>query len=851
MAFLNFLRVAASLAIAATAVQAQQAVPLRGILVDPSGAPVVGVSLELSSSDGQVRAQATSAANGEFSLGSIIPGSYVVSVPAANGLAAQTRSLEIKNNISALRLVLVPETVTQTVNVDAGRPLSTEASANHDSVAVQSSALDHLPVFDQNIVGALTPFLDPAATSSSGTSIIVDGMEMVNGVNVSPSAIAEVRINSDPYSAEFASPGRGRLEITTKPGSPQYHGTFNFIARDAVFNATNYFAPVRPPEQRRIYEGHFTGPVGHGGHSTILLTGTRQEDDLQTAIHAVGPRGLVAENSPTPSRSNQITGRVSHDFSDAHRVAVSYNFRYNTIDGYLVGGVVLPEAGLNSANRQDQIVFNDRVIVTPNLVQQVQLLLERETDSEKSITNAQSIQVQEAFTGGGAQGDTYRTENTIGLIDVVAWTHRKHYVRFGVNVPQISRRAVDDHSNRLGIFAFNSLSDYAAAKPYSFTVQQGAGRATYFATEIGTFVQDEISLRGNLQVTVGLRYQWQTYLTSTGNFAPRVSLAYAPAKKWVLRAGSGIFYDRTGGDFLVTFKLHNGTVLRQYQILDPSYPNALPAGTNLSQLPTSIVREQPGMRAAYQVQYSGTVERQLGSGLTASATYRGITGIDVFRSRDANAPLPPYTTMRPDTSVGFVQQVEAGGRSRLNALDLGLHGKVGIWFQGQAQYTFSHSENNTGGLNWYPQNQYAPNDEWGRADLDRRHRFNLLASIYPGHWLSLGLAAAVYSGTPYTELAGTDLYDTGLGNARPSGVARNTLQGSGTTTLDLLWDHDFHLDHRKGEQAKILNLGVSGFNVLNHANFSNFIGNVRSPLYKQATTALPARQLQFSLRYQF
>ena len=183
---------------------------------------------------------------------------------------------------------------------------------------------------------------------------------------------------------------------------------------------------------------------------------------------------------------------------------------------------MLPEAAINESNRQDQIVLNDRIIVTPTLVQQLQILLERETDSQLSTVDSPSILVQDAFTGGGAQTEIYRTEHTIRLIDVVAWTHRRHYVRFGVNIPQISRRAVDDLSNRLGTYSFLSLADYSKRLPFQYTVEQGRGRASYFANEIATFAQDEITLRRNLQVTAGLRYQFQTYLNDYGNFAPRV-----------------------------------------------------------------------------------------------------------------------------------------------------------------------------------------------------------------------------------------------------------------------------------------------------------------------------------------
>jgi hypothetical protein len=51
--------------------------------------------------------------------------------------------------------------------------------------------------------------------------------------------------------------------------------------------------------------------------------------------------------------------------------------------------------------------------------------------------------------------------------------------------------------------------------------------------------------------------------------------------------------------------------------------------------------------------------------------------------------------------------------------------------------------------------------------------------------------------------------------------------------------------------AKIFNLGVSSFNVLNHANLTNYIGSIRSPLFGTATTTLAGRQMQFGAHYQF
>src|SRR5205807_4425478 len=134
----------------------------------------------------------------------------------------------------------------------------------------------------------------------------------VPNLGVSPSAIKEIKINQDPYSAEFARPGRGRIEVTTKPGSPEYHGTFNFIFRDAHLNARDPFALTRPPEQRRIFEGSLTGPLGRSKKTSFLISANREEEDAQATVFALGPSGEIRETVPTPQRNTELGGSLNH-----------------------------------------------------------------------------------------------------------------------------------------------------------------------------------------------------------------------------------------------------------------------------------------------------------------------------------------------------------------------------------------------------------------------------------------------------------------------------------------------------------------------------------------------------------
>lgn len=791
--------------------------------------------------------ETTSNAAGAFTLAVKTAGTYKVLVAATSGFGEQTVQVRVSSSVAALVIKMLPEALNQSVEVK-NDDLTTDAAANKDAVVISGNDLKRLPVFDQDYLSALVPFLDPGSGSAGGITITVNGVEMKHST-VSASAIAEVRINNDPYSAEFSRPGRGRVDIITKPGSPEYHGEFNFITRDARLNATNRFATSRVPEQRRIFEGHITGPVGHGGHTTFLASGSYRTDDAFAAILATPVS--AAATVLTPSRAGQIAAEIDHDFSKSHRVSIGYNFEPDSHQLGGVGGLTLAEAGSNNHAREDDLIFNDRYIFSPNLFNQFQVTLEKDEDVTRSATDAARVIVLGSFTRGGAQAEISRTENTIHINEVVSWTKGRHYLRFGANIPQLSRRAADDHTNRLGTFEYRNLADFQANKPRVYTVQQGTGRGIYWINEIGAFVQDQFTVRKNLQLNLGLRYQWQTYISSLNSFAPRVGIAWSVSPRTVLRAGTGIFYDRTGGDFPSNLKLHDGILIRQVQVLDPAFTSPPPAGQAFAGLPSDIIREDPRLHAPYTIQYSATVERKLSAAVTLTAGYRGIRGISSFRSRDANAPVGPNYSVRPNPNLGVFQQIESGGRQTTNALDIALRGKTRRWLNGQAQYTLGRTYTNTEGLNFFAQDQYAPNDEWSRSTSDRLHRFNILGNINPDHWLTLGIAAALYSGSPYTQLAGLDRYNTGLSNDRPVGVARNTLQGSGTANLDVLWDHNFYLTKDKSDDAMLVNFGVSAFNVLNHPNLLNYVGLLTSSRYGTPTTASSGRQLQLSARYQF
>jgi hypothetical protein len=214
-----------------------------------------------------------------------------------------------------------------------------------------------------------------------------------------------------------------------------------------------------------------------------------------------------------------------------------------------------------------------------------------------------------------------------------------------------------------------------------------------------------------------------------------------------------------------------------------------------------------------------------------------------------NAPPPPAYLTRPDPEFGAIRQIESTGRQSTDSLQLTLRGQITRWFNGQTQYTLSRAWNDTNGLGSYPANDYDLTGEWARADFDRRHRLVLLGRITPRKLPDIGVGLTMNSAGPYTELLGADIYNNGRGRARPPGVARNSLTGAGYAQLDLRLSRAVPMG--KAKDAPAFTLALDAFNVTNRVNDGTFVGTVTSPLFGQAISARPPRQLQLTARFAF
>jgi hypothetical protein len=796
---------------------------------------------------------------GAFRFDRVSAGKYEVEVSADGFRDAHIEAAVGGRRTPPLRIVLAILVQAENVTVAVGEnvPLvSTDAQGNQNTNIIDRNALDRMPVFDQDYITAMSRFLDDNAIGTNGVSLVVNGIE-ANGPGVTASAVQEVRINNNPYSARFSRPGRARLEIITKGGTPEYHGSLNFLFRDSVFDASNAFALVKPPERRQYYEGSVTGPIGHSKRTSFLLSLDEDLNDQQAIVapDAIAAAeilgfGSISQSVPNPTHHFFGSGRVFHDLANGDQFWIGYSYEHRSSENQNVGGTTLPSAATDTHFLEHEINISHLHQFSPHWLNQLRFLLGHFDNSVQSVNPDAQIAISGLLTAGGAQADSRRTEYHFDGTDFATYANGKHQLSFGIDIPDISRRGLDDFTNRAGTYSFASAADYSGGTPATYLVQTGQGHVAFLEKVFCGFFEDNIRLKPNFSVYLGVRYYWQNYFhDDADNFAPRVSFAYAPTakSKTIIRGGAGIFYDRTGPSPIGDLLHFNGVNLLRFLVDSPAhYPVQ---SSDLDGVPTSIVTLDPRTHIPYALQYSIGVERQVTSKTTFSAVYTGTRGIGVFRSIDANAPLSG-NVVRPDPSFGQVREMQSRGYLKGNALELTFRGKLNKYFSGQVQYALGRTDNNTSGITYFPANSYDAAADWGRSDNDRFNKFDLLASTQAIKFFTLGVALSLYSGKPVNITTGGDDNHDGILNDRPIGTGRNTMAGPGLIDLDLNLSHDFVLSKTRKE-ARVLSLSLNSFNVLNHPNYVTYIGALSSPLFGQPVAAQPPRRMQLDVTFKF
>jgi hypothetical protein len=110
------------------------------------------------------------------------------------------------------------------------------------------------------------------------------------------------------------------------------------LFRDYHLNARDPFALSRPPEQRRIFEGNLTGPLGRSKKASFLISANREEEDAQATLVAAGPARDIRETVPTPQRNTELSGSINRQIGDKHVISIRGVYTDRPVRNQGVGG---------------------------------------------------------------------------------------------------------------------------------------------------------------------------------------------------------------------------------------------------------------------------------------------------------------------------------------------------------------------------------------------------------------------------------------------------------------------------------------------------------------------------------
>ena len=674
---------------------------ISGSVTDSLGAVLVGASVTVVSPKGTQKIVVTNA-RGEYTATGLEAGKYTVKAIAPKFALYENTEVEVTaGEKTDLFIVLTVSGVEESVDVSNNDTVSNDADNNADATVIKGKDLDALPDDPDELEAALQALAGPSAGPNGG-QIYIDGF--TGGQLPSKDSIREIRINQNPFSAEFDRLGFGRIEILTKPGSDKFRGTVSGNFNDESLNSRNPFASNRAPSQLRSFGGNLSGPIKKGKASFFLDVMNRSNDGnavvnavvLDSAYNPVN----IRQEFVVPSNRFSINPRVDFAINDKNTLVARYSFDRSSNENQGIGDTSLPSRAYDTTGFGHEIRLTETAIINAKTVNETRFEYSFDKREQNGDNSIPTINVASAFTGGGAQiGTSYNSNKEWELSNFTTTSFGKnsqHSVKFGVRLrnSNITDRSENNYGGTYvfpGFFGadpydlngdgvVSPLEQYRASllgavgtryDPTQFSLTTGNPVAKVSRFDTGLFITDDWRISPALMLSFGLRYENQTNISDNTNFAPRFGFAWSPgaggakAPKTVFRGGAGFFYDRFSENLTLQANRFDGTnqlsllvsanetdpvrraaalvLLSQPVFTNNGVSNSPTAAQILAALPQSntIRTVASDLKAPYTMQAALGVERQLPFKTTFGAFFITSRTLQQLRARNINAPICP------------------------------------------------------------------------------------------------------------------------------------------------------------------------------------------------------------------
>jgi hypothetical protein len=866
-----------------TTAMAQSRQTLRGVISDEFGATIVGATVTLTQA-GATPKTATTNNEGAYTFTGLAPGKYTIQ--AASSGFAPSDIVEVDLTAARrdpLNLTLKIASIETQVKVDANAPLTTDPTNNANQQVITGKDLDGLPDDPDELAAALQALAGPSMGPNGG-QIFVDGFsgtlppkEAIREIRINQNPFSPENDQPSGRIDILTRPGTDKFR-----GSIGFNFTDESLDSRNPFSVNS---SKRAPYQVRQLNGSISGPIVKKKASFFLNVGHNQQDDNAEILATILDPNFIptqfGASVQVPRRITNVGPRLDYAINTNNTLIARYNyFHLTNLSG--LGGFSLLSKSFNTSSTSQNIQLTETAVINPTTVNEARFQYSVNRNDTLGNGTIPGLSVSSSFNGGGANvGRAERESHSWEFNNFTQIQRGTHMFKFGGRIRGSSN---DDTSptNFAGNWIFtggfgpqfdgannpiagtnvvlSSLERYrrtvllqqqgvsAAQQAYcgagtsvnncirllgggaaQFSINQGNPNSGVSQTDIGVYFQDDWRIRPNFTFSYGIRYENQTNINSNFNFAPRVFFAWSPGAanstrppKMVIRAGTGIFYERFQESYTQNADRLNGVNQQSFVVPEPFVGQSAPTAGQLiasasvynllnsfrcvSGGPTNCAATTPsvaGFTAQQQAIYGIAtniqaptmylmgvqVERQLPKNVTATVGFSSVRRLHGIRQRDINAPLPGTinqitnpTGTRPNSPeicaqyaspanpcpLGDVNQYESSVKFRQTQLFVAVNSRLNPNISFSSNYVLSQTNNDSdGGL---PVNSYDLSGEWGRASFDIRHRFSLFGTFnYPKLWkLTFNPFIVINTGGPFNITTGTDTNLDRAANERPT-----------------------------------------------------------------------------------
>lgn len=855
----------------------------QGRVIDDEGGPLPGAAVELKNIETGYSYSAVTRQDGTFIISGIEPGIYEAHV-SMTGFTTSIRrgmtfnvgasiSIDFRLTQAALEEEILVQAETPIVEVTKSEISSVVGRMEIDDLPVISRQFSQLARFKAGVTGGGDTDLRGGGQPAGSSEVLVDGVSNefawynVQRSDLPADAIQEFRVLVNQFGAEYGNATALVLHAVTRSGTNDYKGRVYGFTRNEAFDAKNYFARDVEKEDytQNRFGGYFGGPIQKDKfHFFLSYEGARHQ------TYAVITSPLVARETVAVKRNNnQVLAKLNYQLNEKNMLSFRYTLDYPITRNGGVGGFSTKDLSYDR-NKRDH-VFQLNWILFPSDNSMNEFRSQYSDRYEETVGNEMSGSPDDyqIYRPSGRFGKywgnpMYWPEKRYQFLDHFTLFLHKHNIKFGFDFNYVNSK-VTSYWGHPGIFRFDTDEPFDPNNPdtYPYLFYWNAKAPStewYRLTSVAGFVQDKWQVLPALTLNIGLRYSYfyfsqnpnqeQFETENKYNWDPRIGFAWDPIGdgKTSIRGGVGKYTNSPMGNVIYAAVVSRVEYEVRY-LYDPGYPdpfqpNPFKPSAELD-APPELLTFTKGP-SPMSMQYTLGFERELLTNFSASVDFVLSQGRHLYWFVNKN---PRINGVRQDPTIADWMDIQPGGRANFRAMYLSFKKRYDKGWALEVNYTLSKGEADVESGNWNsPSNNLDRSVDYGPVNNDARHRLNVIGIADLPLGLQLSGILTYRSALPYSVVTGLDSNDDGVWRDFPPDYPHRNAARENS-------DDYFTIDARL---SKFISIGrvtfqafAEVFNLTNNVNFNLPVGNMRSSLFMEATSAQDPRLLQLGFRVNF